>query len=501
MTATRLVRLAGIAVTVALLTVTVDPVPATAQTVDIQTGVDPDLDGGGGEAGDAITDWVGTRDFDTSGYDVGYEPGGFTDVGRKVFGPLLQMAYSLIKVTTAAAVAVVDWAFAARLSAGLADIVAPVADRYHAGLFAGPGSGYDLAVLVCCVAVGLMALRGRTTQAAGELATTWLVLVIYLAAVGGVPGGFARLITSLTDTADGLSTALVATTIGDAADGCGTDAAVACPLRQSFHAAFIVAPYDQLNYGADLGDASDPTNPLAGCAAARDQLVADGPHDTDDEPRTAMTDAGCQVQAAYQANPSADRLVLAAATAAISVVVLGVTLLIALTLIVAQLLLVMLVLVLPFVVLAGAVPATRSWLWTWLGGVGRVVLVTVALAIGLALYLVTIDAVMAATDQVSPLLQFVSLLAVTILMLWARHRLVKASGQAATAITTRLNTAGPGTTGGMATHAAAAFHAPGYHGLRPAAYVREETRQTWQEVRKAGRSVAGKFTSRPAGGP
>lgn len=450
-------------------------------------------------APDAIADWVGVEAFDTAGYDVGYEPGGFTDVGRKVFGPLLQMAYSLIKLTASAAVAVIDWAFGASLANGLSGIVAPVAERYHAGLFTGATSAYDVALLACCVTVGFMALRGRTSQAAGELATTWLVLVIYLAVVAGVPGGFTRLIATFTDTADSLSTELVTTTIGTDAEDCGTDAAVSCPLRTSFQAAFIVAPYDQLNYGVDLGAAGDPDNPLAACAAARDQVVADGPHDTADAPRTAMTDAGCDDLAAYQANPSADRLVLAGATTIMAVIVLGVTLLIALTLIVAQLLLVVLVLVLPFAVLAGAIPATRSWLWAWLGGAARVVLVTVALAMGLAIYLVTVDATMAATAGTSPLLQFVGLLAVTGVMLWARHRLVTGANSAAGTVTTQLNTTGPGAAAGMATSAAGAFHAPGYHGISPTAYVRPETRQTVREVRRAGHTLAGKFTVTPSG--
>lgn len=450
------------------------------------------------QTADEADSWTGVSGFDVGGYDIGYDTGSWNDVTPKLLGPIIQLPHDWTKSLTESAVAVVEWAFEARLASGLSDWVQQLAARFHADLFDGDVSGYDIALLLAAVVAGWAALRGRTTQAAGDIAVTYLVLVAYLGGIALVPGGFARLVDGMGDLANNVSVAVVAVTLGTTAedlDGCAADGGdgtvnVSCPLRQAYRDTFIATPYDLLNWGRTLGDSSDPDNPTPSCARARDEAVASGPHGGGDEPRNLMRAAGCETEADYQAVPSGDRVIRSWTMAGLATVVLVVTMLIALWLVVVQLLLAGLVVVSPFVALAAAIPgSTRSWLWGWLAGMIRVVAVTVALAMGLALYLATQESVLEITQNEPVLLQSMMMVAVTLALLWARRRLAKGASAAAKATKTKMASSRVGGGNGMMSAAGSAFQPPVYRGLRPNAYLAPQTRRTIRDVRQAPRTV------------
>ncbi len=482
----------------AALSVTVGVDPAAAQDVTnpippATAPVDPTP---------AIDSWFGGDGLPTDGFDIGYAPPGWNDFTAKVGGFLLQVSFAAIKLLASGTVAVLEWGFAGRIADAMAGIIDPTATRFHVALFGSEHGLYDFALFLAVFIAGIQALRGRLTQAAGELVMTWLVAVCYLSTFAFAAGGFSGVVDGMRSTASGLSAVLVEATMGTPASCNGIDeaAAVMCPLRAGFHEAFVVGPYDQLNWGRDLGAASDPANPVAACAAARDDLVATGPHGTDDQPRTAMTAAGCAAEASYQATVTAERVLLGFVVASVSVVMLAVVLVIGLNLTMLQLGVALGVMLLPFAVLGGLVPGpSRALLWRWLSWAAKLVAGVVAMALLLAIYLVVITETMAATQGMATGMRFVSLLVPALALWWGRRRMAKAAKAIGAQTGTALDRATPGrAAGGTINQAAAAFDTPTYRGMTPNRYSNPNVRYAMNDARAARRAIQGRRSRRRA---
>lgn len=453
---------------------------------------DPAGDAGTGLADEVIgvssTDAAG---IPTSRYEVMYDPGGWTDADRKVIGLATGLAYEWNKLLTRAATATIRWAYQLDVARAMADEVDAMAGRYDRSLRTGGIAVYDLVLFAAMVWCGWALLRGRTVQAAGELAVSWLVLVAFGVFVVAVPAGFARLVVGTVDVADGISAAVIAATVDEETlAGCPTPhatdvAALACPFQRALHAAFVERPYSLLNWGRDLAPADGR---LAACAAARDEILADGPHGTSNEPRDRMRAAGtpCGPLAQFNADPTAERMMVAAAMGLVATLVLVLAVLIGGTLIGVQLLLVGLVAVLPFAVLAGVVPGSgRAVLWGWAAGVAKVVLVAVAMAMFLALYLMLVNGLLDATDQAPWMAQAFTLVAATVAMFVVRRRMLQASKGTAQRAGHRMAAARVGGAHGGGLMAAGGRHGPGYRGLDPRRYVPAQVRQTGHDLRRA----------------
>jgi len=458
---------------------------------------------------------AGADGIPTGNYDIGYDAGAWNHFSRKVWGTATDGTFSLTKMLVGTTTQVLRWGFTFSLARRLAQPANDIALGYYGALGGGRATAvntFNLALFATLVYFAVQALRGRTIRAAGELGVTYLILVLFVGFVIAVPNGFGRLVDSTLSGAAKLAGGIAATTLSGhtaAAAGCptyradqdadGSDAqleVVTCPFTAAIHRAFVARPYDLLNWGADLGDGDDPTNPLRNCARARDAMLATGPHGDADEPRFLMGMAGseCERFADFNHDPTAERFGLAVLVLLTAVLVLLLMLLTALTLVGAQVLLVALVAVMPFAIVAGMLPGSgRSLLWRWATGVLRVVLVVLAVAVFLSLYLVSIDVLLDASDGEPWLVQGATLVLLTLVMFAARARLLRASERMAEHTHARLSAARVGGSHGAGLLTAAAGGWQGDpRGWRPTEYVPQAVRTTYRigrdlvERRRAG---------------
>lgn len=446
----------------------------------------------------ATDSWFGGEGLPTEGFDVGYAPPGWNDFTGKVGGVVLEGAFSLSKLTASGTVAVLQWAFDGASADVVASIVDPTATRFHVSLFGTDTGLYDVVLLIAVALACLRAVRGRFQEAAGELLMTWLIAALYFAVFVLSPGGFSGAVDGMRSFAANLSGVLVEATLGES-PGCATPDvagpgdAVMCPLRDAFHTAFVVGTYDQLNWGRDLGA-------TGGCAAARDQLVASGPHGTADEPRTVMESAGCADEAAYQAVVTADRVLLALVVVGVQSILLLVVMVIGLSLTMLQMGMAISMLLLPFVVLVSLVPgAMRGVLWRWVSWNAKLVAGVVAAAVVLAIYLVIITETLAVTAGAAMGLRIVSLIVPTLGLLWARRRAAKAAKAVGGQTGAVLDRATPGRpAGGMVNQAASAFSAPQYRGVAPNAYANPTARAAARDAVAVARALRSRRVRRGA---
>jgi hypothetical protein len=366
--------------------------------------------------------------FPSSHYDIGFDEGAWNHISRKVYGTFTDLAFQGGRTATAVALWLVRWAYGFGIYERLGGTAIDIAQRYQHNII-GPLGLNELVWFYAIAWAAITALRGRLTMAAGELIIS--VLAAGLAAVIlANPAGYLH---GTFDTMGRLSGALLATGTGAPPPEDGLDAdTVMRPLQTQIHAAFVEQPYDYLDWGGPL---------TAGCAAARDRILADGPHGSDDEPRTEMADAGCQEQADFNQQPTGSRLFGAVLTFAAATGMVILMTLVALTIVVAQMLAVVLFAVAPFALLAAVLPgAGRELAWRWIAALIRVVLAVVGMSFVLSLLLLTITALLEATSDLGVIERFALVNTVVVAMLIARKRILYAGHALAGSFGQRLAT-------------------------------------------------------------
>lgn len=364
--------------------------------------------------------------FPSSHYDIGFDEGAWNHISRKVYGTFTDLAFQGARSATAMALWLVEWAYGFGVYDRLGGSAIDIAQRYQHNVV-GPLGLNHLAWFYAVAWAAITALRGKLTMAFGELLIS--VIAAGLAAVVlANPAGYLH---GTFDTMGKLSGALLATGTGQPPPESGSDAAtVMRPLQAQIHAAFVEQPYDYLDWGGPLPPP---------CAAMRDRILSTGPHGADDEPREAMALAGCQEQADFNHDPNGTRLfgaVLTFAAAAVMVVLMA---LVALTIVVAQVIAIVLFAIAPFALLAAILPgAGRELAWRWVAALVRVVLAVVGMSFVLSLLLLTVTALLQATDDVGLVERFALVNVVVIAMLVARKRILAAGHTLATSFGQRL---------------------------------------------------------------
>lgn len=401
-------RPAVIAVTATLLLLALAPGAAAAPAPQAQ----PDAEEPGGLMPDAD---VG--DYPTSAYEIWYSEQGWSvgadvhprpvlpvtptvdtgsSVGERVTGWATEFVFGAVRMVVDATTWLITWAYSFRFAANLAEPASRLAGAYESGLI-GPLGLRHLALFSAVVYAGWQLLRNRLARGVGEL----LVSLAVLAAAGALLANPEEAFRRGVGFAGGLSAAVLelATPGGDPAaaagegrahDGFELDTAAVDPLADGLRVAFVAGPHDLLNWG----------RPLTGdCARARDELLATGPHGTDDNVRETMADAGCADEAAWNATPTVERLMGANLTLLAALLVLIAVGLVAITVVVAQFVGVVLVGLMPFAVTAGILPGGgRQLLWRWAAACVRCVVAVVAMAGVLTFLLVTANALLAHAD-------------------------------------------------------------------------------------------------------
>jgi hypothetical protein len=365
--------------------------------------------------------------YPSSHYDIGCDEGAWNHIGRKVYCTFTDLNFQAARGATALTLWLVEWSYGFGVYDRLGGHAITIAESYERNLI-GPLGLSDVVWFAAVAWAGFAALKGKLTMAAGEL-----VVSVVLAVLAGVflanPAGYLQ---GLFDTMGSTSGALFATASGEPPPEDGVDAdAVLAPLQAEIHSAFVEQPYDILDWGA----------PLTGqCATARDQILADGPHGNDDEPRDAMNAAGCSDAADFNHEPNGTRLFGAVLTMVAALIMAVLITLVAVTVVAAQVVAIVLFSVAPFALLAGVLPAGgRALAWAWLGALGRVVLAVVGMSFLLSLLLLTVQAILAGTTDASLVERFALLNLTVVVMFVARKRILAGGHNLASQLAQRMS--------------------------------------------------------------
>ncbi|MFP5376689.1 MAG: hypothetical protein ACLGIO_07915 [Acidimicrobiia bacterium] len=428
-------------------------------------------------------------------YDLGYDEGSATSFNRKGFGFLLDATFAVTRWLVSGASMLVEWAFRFTFADALARPAGQVAAAYQSSVVTRLGlTGLAWFAAMCWT--GFHTLRGRMTKGMGELAVSFILAVVavtFFAAPSSTllgPGGaldrtrqVSLEVADSTTTAPGTTPATGTTTSGR--------------LTASLRSAFVEQPHQMLNWGVVLDDGDPAATPPRGpsrpaCLAAYRSLIASGPHGTDDEPRKTMTEAGCEDLAKFNHNPTPDRLVAAALVLLAAVLICLLMIMVAITLAAAQLGLAALVVLAPFALTAGIIPGGgRSVLIRWAAAAAKSLAAVVMTSVFLGLLLVTVNALVAATNGQPLLIRMGVLDLVVVCAFVARSRLLRAGKRAATNAGKRLEGAKIGGSQGRSWLAPAA--AGGAAGLGASELGHEmaaQVRQIPDRVGSAGRRLA-----------
>ena len=366
--------------------------------------------------------------FPSSHYDIGFDEGAWNHLGRKLYGTLTDLAFTAARTATALSLWLVGWAYGFGVYERLGAVAVDIAGRYDAEVV-GPLGLAHLAWFYAVAWAAVAALRGRLTMAAGELVTS----VVAAGLAGVVLANPAGYLAGTFDTMGTLSGAVLATGTGHPPPRDPASAGVVLrPLQARIHGAFVEQPYDHLAWDGPLAEP---------CAAARDRIVATGPHGSDDEPRAVMAAAGCQDQAEFNADANGTRLSGAALTALAAAVTTVLLVLVAATVVVAQVVVVVLFAVAPFALLAAVLPgAGRELAWRWVAALARAGLAVVGMSLVLSLLLLGVTGALEASGDLGLVERFAVVNTVVVAMVVARKRILAAGHGLANSFGQRLAT-------------------------------------------------------------
>ena len=401
--------------------------------------------------------------FPSSNYDIGCDEGAWNHLSRKVYCTFTDLAFQGARTATAAAAWLAGWAYSFDAAALVTDPAITMANAFDNRLV-GPLDVRDLCWFLMVVWVALTALRGRVTHAAGEFVTSAL-----LAGLAGLmlanPGGY---LNGTFDTMSRLSTITLASGTGHEPPTTSAESGlVVAPIQAELHHAFVEEPYDVLDWGTTVMEPA--------CATVRDQIVATGPHGSDDAPRDAMSAAGCDELADFNHDPSAQRLfgaVLAFFAAAIMAVLVG---LVALTVVVAQLAVAVAFVALPFAAAVAVLPGSgRSLAVRWMVMILRSVLAMVGMSFLLAVMLMLIQALLAGSDSMPLFARFALVDVSVVVAILARKRLISAGHGFAAGVGAAAAAARPGAGGNAPRRPMSSAGAAGVSGFGLASSARTE---------------------------
>lgn len=364
--------------------------------------------------------------FPSSHYDIGCDEGAWNNVTRKIYCALTDMAFQAARAAVATALWLIDWAYGFRVYDRLGSLAVHLAAALQANLI-GPLGLAELAWFYAVAWAAIQALRGRLVMAGGELLISF-VLALGAGVLLANPAGYLAGLFNIMETT---SAAVLATGTGHSPPTNPAEVEqVMHPVQAAVHKAFVEDPYDYLDWGGILSGA---------CASARDQILTDGPHGSDDQPRDTMRAAGCTQQADFNHDPSGSRLFGAVLTFGASAVVVILFALVAMTVMVAKVFTVVLFGLLPFAALAAVLPgAGRELCWRWLAAVVRAALAVIGMSFVLALLLMSVTAMLEGSSDLGLVERFALVNVGVIAMLVARKRILAAGHGWATTFGQRL---------------------------------------------------------------
>jgi hypothetical protein len=324
-----------------------------------------------------------------SAYDIGCDEGAWNAFLRKMWCGAQALPFALGKWFIGVGTELMEWA----LGFEVADALSPMAgllSRVYATSLIGPLDIADLAWTIALFVGGWHLMRGRFADGAREIATTFLI-----AAVGAIvlanPQGYLEGAVALAQNTSGavLESVDGALNNGDPAeDATAVRERLGVVLRRSF----VAEPYDLINWGESL---------TGECAAARNEILDDGPWGGEDRPREIMREHGCERQAAFNERPSDNRAVASMTVAGASGLVTILIVVLSLGVFAAQITLIVLFSGASLAWVIALFPGGRGILWWWLSRLVWAVLITFTSVFLLSWIAITITVVLDNTTDIS----------------------------------------------------------------------------------------------------
>ena len=336
--------------------------------------------------GESLIPDPGVDEFPTRNYDIGYDEGAWNSFSRKGLGFLTAAGWMVNQVTVAVVLWFTGWAFGFDIIGPLKGPILTISATWQRELI-GPIGLNDIVWFIVMTYVALQVWRGRAMNALGELAVSVIALAVALT-IGANPGGY---LDGAQTTLNQVSGATLAISRGEAPTGDPSQAsAIVDPLRGELHDVLIEEPYEIINWG----------HPLSGaCAQVARDMVAEGPWGTKNNPRNAMSDAGCTAESDFNHDPTFDRMASAWMAAAVSAVVLVLLLFAVVTMLMGSLFFVLRFSWLPLALLGFQLPGgARELSWGWLVGLAKNLGVVAAMSFVISYMLMLTSAFLTATD-------------------------------------------------------------------------------------------------------
>lgn len=398
--------------------------------------------------------------FPLNRYDIGYDPGAWNDFNRKILGFTTDILFSVARWLVAAGSWVITWAFTFGFAKELARPAAEMGRVYEARLI-GPLGLFHAALFAAAAWAGWQLLRGRLARGAGEFGLSLLVLLVgafLLRDPAGMIGGALERTGQLSGELLAVATSSDVGAAPRPSEDLGQPqyGRLLDPLKAALAKAFVDDPYDLLSWGEVIGEGR--------CAEIRDEILREGPWGTDDRPRDMMAEEErCRPLAEFNGEPSADRLFGALLLMVAALVTLVLLMLVAGTVVAAQLLVIGLIALAGFALIGGILPGSgRQMMWRWLAAGGRALLAVIGVSFLLAFMVVSVRALLAATEGQSLMERFGLLIVLVALMFAARKRLLRAGRTWASSLGKKMEVRGHHGPSGAA---AAALVAAGALGL------------------------------------
>lgn len=330
----------------------------------------------------------GVSEHDLANYDIGCDEGDTTAFMRKMWCGAQAMPFALAKWFVGIGINIMDWALEFEVAETLTPVAGVLSRIYESSLI-GPVNLVHLAWLVTLFVGGWSLMSGRTARGVREIFTTFLIAIL-----GGIilanPEGYLEGAQDLARNSSGMVLEAVDGAMTD--DGFADASEVRNRLSGILQRAFVDEPYDLINWG----------EPLRGeCAQARNEILSEGPHGSDDRPREIMRQHGCDAQAEFNATPSDNRAVgsLTVTLAAVLITLLLISL--ALAVFTAQITLVILFSAASLVWIVALFPGGRGLLWMWISRLVWAVLITVTAMFLLSWVAITTTVLLDNTSDIS----------------------------------------------------------------------------------------------------
>jgi len=330
-----------------------------------------------------------TEEHPLSAYDIGCDEGAWNAFLRKMWCGAQALPFALGKWFIGVGTELMSWALDFRV----ADTLSPMAgllSRVYAASLIGPIDLADLAWTVALFVGGFHLLRARFADGVREIATTFIIAVLG-AIVLANPQGYLEGSVTLAQNTSGAVLEAVDGALNNGQPAEDADA-VRDRLGVILRRSFVAEPYDLINWGESLSGE---------CAAARDEILAEGPWGGEDRPREIMREHGCDRAAAFNERPSDNRAVSSLTVAGASGLVTVLIVVLALAVFAAQLTLIVLFSGASLAWIIALFPGGRGILWWWLSRLVWSVLITFTAIFLLSWIAITITVVLDNTTDIS----------------------------------------------------------------------------------------------------